>query len=234
MNRDIIVSAARRLLWTCGPQESAVASNFFRHLEDVMRKGCRLFVIYCRVSERMQNHKGNLRDQMKLLRSLIEYQGGTVVDVFGEIAAGWELRNEPDKRSKLFDAIAAAEKVGAVVVTESTDRYLRHPLYTAMDQDLQPTLRQFQELQQKANCVMLATLLHPDASPRKVRGHQSKRGQQVKGKKGGRPKKPGHMKRRRKNLLAEVRRMREAGNSLGVIAKQTNVPKPTIQVWLAR
>ena len=86
--------------------------------------------------------------------------------------------------------LSPAPRYGAIIVAESTDRYLRHHDYHA-DTTLLPTVGQFEDLKARAQGVTLATVLPPDATKAEVSSHQKKRGQRAKGNKGGRPaKKP--------------------------------------------
>ena len=80
------------------------------------------------------------------------------------------------------------------------------------------------------------TLLDPDMPPKIVRSFQSKWGQKIKGKRGGRPKvkEPGYMKRRRKRELPKILRLRKQGFSYGDINKKTGISKATAYSWVKK
>src|SRR5690242_19033717 len=95
----------------------AVASKYLAHV--VALKPCPV-VLYLRVSSRGQEE--HLDDLEKDLVWELESKGFEVVAVFKEVISG-----SADDRAMLQLAILEAERTGAIVVTESADRYLRHP-----------------------------------------------------------------------------------------------------------
>jgi hypothetical protein len=124
---------------------------------------------------------------------------------------------------------ARAEKLGAKIVAESTDRLIRPSDYSKYNQEAQARTDDLEELRFYTLGVPLVTFVHPDASPSEVRAHQSSRS----GKKGGRRPKPpaGYKKRRRKQMRPIARRMTRRGYSLNDIAAETGLPRSTIQRW---
>jgi hypothetical protein len=134
----------------------------------------------------------------------------------------------------LADLIAWAAARGAVVVAETTDRYVRHERYTNLNQDLQATLEQMQEVSRIAGDVKLFTRIDPDATPSECRSAQIERGQDQKGQKGGgnRKKEPGWKKELREAKKPEARKMLKRGMSYGQIGKALGVNRRTVWGWL--
>jgi hypothetical protein len=112
--------------------------------------------------------------------------------MFADVASGWKWDCRPGLRA----AIRRAKKEGAIIVAESTDRFIRSKAFhTKNNPGAQPTQDEFLMLQRKADGVQLATILPPDTPWREVRGHQSRRGQNGKQRRGGRPRKEvGHIR----------------------------------------
>ncbi len=79
-------------------------------------------VLCCRVSERTQDHNGNLADAENGLCQIAESHGVIVVDVVRYVGSGcdpiWLAR-----------AAAIAKQHGAILVAESANRFIRHPAY---------------------------------------------------------------------------------------------------------
>jgi hypothetical protein len=124
-----------------------------------------------------------------------------------------------------------------VIVTTSSDRFLRNiDFHTKDNPCVLPTEFEFEELMKLTCDVPLLTLLNPDMSWKEVRGFQSIWGQQIKGNKGGRPKKnkPGYKKQIRLEKLPRVLRMHNKNISLGDIAVVTGIPKPTVWYWIKK
>jgi hypothetical protein len=123
-------------------------------------------------------------------RTLAELRTGLTVREVARRYRVWGIR-------QLVPAIELARKHGAALLAESTDRYLRHHDYKSTN-PVPPTDDQFRALAELAGDVPLVTVLPPDATHGEVRSQQIKRGQQAKGRKGGRPTKarPGDTKRR--------------------------------------
>jgi hypothetical protein len=85
-------------------------------------------------------------------------------------------------------AAARAKDEGAVLLAESTCRFLRAANYNhKTNRNAKPTTQDFRDLLRLTGNVTLATRLHPDASQHKVRSRQTKRGHKTQGQKGGRP-----------------------------------------------
>jgi hypothetical protein len=185
------------------------------------------------VSERFQGYTGNLNDQKATVLRELARLGIPVIAVYKKIEPGWRLELCPE-RASLAAAAQRARKHGAILVAESTSRFIRNIDWTTDNQDAVPTKEEFEQLTNLTGGVPLATILYPGASSGEERGYQSRRGQVAKGRKGGRsPKrKPGYKKQRRLALKPEALRLRRDGCGLGTIAKQLGVPKSTVQCWV--
>lgn len=219
-----------------GNSPTVPASRYVHHAKKLAksRPGTKV-VLFCRVSTRDQNKTGNLRDQELSLRRAAKRLGLVVVDSYHEVTSGW-IVDLPFGRTGLTWAAEAAKENDAIVLAESTDRFLRNRKFNSKKcPDLLPTKADFEELRRLTWSVTLATLLDPDTHPREVRAYETRRGQKAKGKKGGRPKNnpPGYKKRRRASLFPRVVTMHERGASLGEIASAVGVPRSTIQGWVS-
>ncbi len=193
----------------------------------------------CRVSKRPQRYRGNLDDQEQGLREFVADFGGVVVGVVRHVGSGWD-------GPWLIKAVARARMCGAVLLAESTDRFIR-PLdyHSKRNPDAQATEEDLRCLRCWTKGVRLLTVLDPDASPREVRSWQRKRGQSAKGRKGGRPrsqpppeqtpaKYPGYKKDRREAKLPAVLQRRARGESLRQIAEAEEVPVATVEEWIQK
>ncbi len=232
-------SALRRIELKYGRKSKpAKASEYLHHLDEYHEKHPDIQAeIYCRVSERMQGYKHNLDTYEKKLRRELQKRNIPVVGCFREICSGWVLN---DDRFALVYAVKKAKKhkakITTVLVASSSDRFLRNKYFTTKKPDILPTEAEFEELKKLTCDVPLVTLLDPDMPPNKVRGYQSKWGQQAKGNRGGRPKKnkPGYKKQIRLEKLPRVLRMHNKNISLGDISAVTDIPKPTVWYWIKK
>ncbi len=207
------------------------ASRYIHYLTALVKAGLvERVVLYCRVSTESQERAGHGEDQEDYLRYAIERLGILVLRPFHDTCSGHDLN-----RPGLDMAIAYALKHDAILVAESTDRFLR-PADCHTDQHARPTKEQFEELARLARGVKLATLRKPDAPPSDARSHQSKRGQWANGDKGGRRKAnpPGYKKDRREKWLPTVLRMRAEGMSVRDIAKEVPVSPSTVGRWIRK
>ena len=204
------------------------ASNYIAPVS-VIQPGDKM-VIYCRVSEHTQNHNGNLNDQELNLRNELAKLGAIIVGVVRREKSGWDCK-------WLAEAVEKARAHGAKLVAETTSRFIRNPDYHSKNApDAQATKEDLQGLAVWTDGVTLVTLLHPDASAGEERSYQTRRGQDAKGKKGGRPRKqlPGRKKERRRELIQQVLTLDRKGWSRRAIASRISVPKSTIQDWIRR
>ena len=188
----------------------------------------RKVVLVCRVSRRHQSDRGNLKNQEANLRRAAESVGAIVVLVIRYVGSGvnpWWV-----ERAAMF-----AQQHGAILLAESTDRFIR-PLdyHSKRNPHAKPTRMDLDDLRFYAAGAPLVTLCEPNAELAEVRSLHSKRGQRSKGRKGGRPRSrtPGYLKQRRTALIDRVKRLRRRGRSLRAIARKTGVPFNTVHRWI--
>ena len=179
-------------------------------------------VLVCRVSTCNQGKRKNHSDQEAALREWVKERGGIVVDVVKIVISGFNPY-------WLARAVAIAERRSAKLLAESTDRFIRHPAYHSVEcPNAQPSNCELRDLRDWAEGTELVTMLHPNATLEEVRSYQSKRGQRMKRKKGGRRER---LKNRRKRLEAKVLELRQSGASFREIEKQIGVPFNTARRW---
>ncbi len=210
-----------------GDQSEVDASRFIAHLST--RKHKRIFLL-ARVSTSKQNVTKNARDQIRWMRHEAELRGFEVVGHQRAVTNG-SLR---DDTIHFELAAKRARELGAVLVAESVDRFIRSPFYHPSEEsDTMARLGDFERLKTITGDLKLATFLKPDLHWTKVRGHQSKRGQTEKGKKGGRPviKRAGYKKQRRLKKKGGVVALKKAGHSLREIEQITGVSRATAGRW---
>ena len=160
------------------------ASEYIEHATEEIKPGNRV-VLCCRVSGHVQEKNKNLADQEKHLRERAKRLGAEVAEVVSYQGPGADPYPYWLVRARLL-----AERHGAKLLAETTDRLVRHPLYhSANHPDLQAREADLREMQRLTKGIIIATDLNPDASPEEVRSYQRKRGQEMKGNCGGRPRK---------------------------------------------
>jgi hypothetical protein len=191
---------------------------------------CDPLILCARVSTLAQARAGNLKDQVSNLRRIAEERGATVIDVFEHIGPGWDCE-------WLVPPIDAAKKQGAKLFAESLSRIVRsksyHPVW---DPEAQPSDEQLHRLHDMSDGVPLVTVVAPAAPANEERGYQSKRGQECKSRRGGRPpsKPAGYKLARRHQMLPKVLAMRATGASYSAISQRTGLPRTTVRDWLQR
>jgi DNA invertase Pin-like site-specific DNA recombinase len=177
-------------------------------------------LIYCRDSGRGQ--KENLRHQKSTVKRRLEEIGFRVVRSFGEIAEGWK-KDRPEFRR----AVRKAKATGLLLVAESLDRFWRPP--PGPDCKLPPmNSLEFKRFLSATEGVRIAVL---DPSE-KARSEQTKRGQEARGHKGGRPKET--KKKRRERLSPIALKLSEARYSYRRIGRELKVPWRTVRDWIFR
>ncbi|MBA3481315.1 MAG: helix-turn-helix domain-containing protein [Pirellulales bacterium] len=216
------MSTEKKVRWRIPP--AGKASNYISPLN--LPRGSKV-VLCCRVSGYEQHRTEKLARQVAALRREAEQRGLIVIDVVTHVGSGIDP-------SWLADAAVLAERLGATLVAETTDRFIRSSRYSKVVQDAQATEADLGQLRLFTYGVPLATLLHPAASPAQVRSYQRKRGQRATGRRGGRPvvPTPGYKKLRRERRWAVVARLHRRGLSLRSIADWTDVPEATVRRWL--
>ena len=157
------------------------ASDYIMHATEEIRPGNRV-VLWCRVSGHVQEKNHNLDDSELWLRKRAGEKGAIVVGVDRHTGPGWDAKS-------LCKVTTMARCLGAkIILAESTDRLIRNPLYSKDRQNLQARDADLREMQTCTKGIIIATDLHPDATPEQVRSYQRRRGQQMKNNCGGRPK----------------------------------------------
>ena len=167
--------------WRC---TSGIASEFIHHLPDLLAEERRPVVLLCRVSNEKQEQQGNLDDQMNDAIAKLRKPGfrlGRDLFVFDAV----ESSRIQDDRLLLEWAVAFARERGAILVAVHRDRFIRSSSFDGRTKTEAPTIGEYVQLKRLAGDVPLATILHPDDPA--TRSKQIKRGQQAKGRKGGRP-----------------------------------------------
>jgi len=218
-------------LHAAGLKIPAKASQFVIHLKELVRSGAPLkVVLYLRVSSSSQKRTGSLRaSQRRMMREMAALKM-EVIAVFREIGSGWQ--------TDLVQRAAAAtyaKKHSAILVAESSDRFLRSVYYTKQNQAVLPSLVEWESFAHETQGVAVATLLDPDMPWNQVRSYQTERGIIEKNAKCGRPViiKPGDKKRRREKLLQRVLWLRFTWNcSYRFIEEETGVPPSTFRCWI--
>ena len=127
----------------------------------------------CRVS--IPCNKGHLDDQDSNLTWELERKGFDVVGIYKEVASA-----DAEDRTTLELAALNAKEAKTVLVSESTDRYVRgfcckreadKPRRIAVP----PNVMQFERFLALVHGAKIATLWHPDLSEKEVRKLQSER-----------------------------------------------------------
>ncbi len=235
--KHMTASAIKRRLQKKYPQgKPAKASNYIKYFKELIRekKGSFLpVVLSVRVSAWTQNHRGNLKRQIRWLkRELRRYGNVSIIAIIKHVGPGWK-----EGTRKIRKAARIARRRSGVIVAMSTDRLLRSPHYHSVyNPSAQPTDAEYEALLESVNGVTLATILHPDMTWKKVRGYQSKWGQKAKNNKGGRPKvnKPGYMKERFQEYLPIVLKLFSQNLSIRAISEETQIPKSTVADWIKK
>lgn len=152
------------------------AGEYIKHIDD-LKPGTRVILV-CRVSNR--ERKRNLPDQEAWLRRECQRRGLIVIGVLREKLSGFDP-------AWIARTAAIAKRCRAVLLAESTDRFVRSPFFhTAKTPYAQAQKSDLDYLAFFTEGATLVTVLPPDATPRDVRSHQRRRGQWAKNRKGGR------------------------------------------------
>jgi DNA invertase Pin-like site-specific DNA recombinase len=183
----------------------------------------------------MQNYYKNYKSHKRVLRKKFKKLNVLIAGCFYEICSGKKLNEE---REGLINAIQKArEYSNAVIVTTSSDRFLRHrDFHSVENPNILPTIEDFEQLKELTGDIPLLTLLNPDMPPQEVRSYQSKWGQRAKGNKGGRPRKKvaGYKKQQRIQKLGRVIRLYKKGKKISVISFKTGIKRSTITDWIEK
>ena len=133
-----------------------------------------------------------------------------------------------------------AKRHNGKIVAITADRLIRHPDFKSTGNNYERNARanteDLEDLKRFAGCVELVTLTDPDATLAECMALYKKIGQQVKGRKGGRPRKnpPGYKKERRLRNQSKVFWMRAVGYPVRRIARILHEPESTVRRWVRR
>ena len=218
-------------------QTTGKAGDYIAHFENLLpsRPGLKV-VLYCRVSRCWQSKNGNLKSQNEYLKKTIQrYRKKNdcnihITTTFEEVASGWE-----NDRTQLIDAARTAKVCNAVLVAESTCRFLRSDRFHSNKRpNVLPTIYEYENLVTDTQGVTLATIMPPDTAWKDIKGFQARRGQHSRSNYGGRPKDKysGYKNDRRTKYLKQVRQYYRKGLSIADIVRKTNIPRSTISDWI--
>lgn len=188
-------------------------------------------VLFARASHHQQSRRGNLRRQQAHLRDAAEAHRWTVAEIIATVASGQQPGIEFDR------AVMSAQRHGArAIVAESTDRYVRSAAWrsdVARRRSIEPARHGLSRLIVAADGVQLATLIDPDAGYAAAHAAHIRRGQEMSGQTGGRPRAESK-KQRRERLRARALELRAAGMSYRGIEAQLGgeVSSSTIRDWV--
>jgi hypothetical protein len=212
--------------------ERGQASNYIKWSPEVLCPGDKV-ILCCRVSEASHDRLTNLKDQELNLVERAAKLGAIVINKVNYVGSGID----PYWLAKVVDK---ARLVGAKLLAETTDRFIRHPDYHSnSNPNAQARNVDLEDLKKWTEGVVLVTDLHPDALPREVRFYQQHRGQVAKHSKGGRPVRR-EWKKRRMKFIGKAKALRESGLSYRQIAGRLNelegmllnVTHVTVYNWL--
>lgn len=222
------IARARERARAVAKRPTAKASNYISHIDDVSQGG-----VYVRCTRgSTPSQRSHLAEQFSLLEVEVLKRGGVIVTP-PELPIG-HVGNGKDP-SWLTPYARIAKEHGAKLLAESTDRFIRSAEYHPHTHPhVRPSKWDFLRLRICTLGVPLVTLIHPDASYREVRRHQTRRGQIAKGKAGGRPVRElaGHKKERRERLLPQALELKRQGTSIKKISKELGVAYMTACDWL--
>lgn len=184
-------------------------------------------VLLCRVSTDDQDANRNLDDGTMHAWRHLRAMGCRPVTM----DEGVETSNIFSNRTILEQAIEEARRLGAMLVAPSRDRFIRSRSFgrgqTAKGEP--PCVHEYEQLIHMAEGVLLATLLPPDEPSRSRR---IKRGQDAKGRKGGRPRKnaSGDKKDRRERLKPHAAELLKKGMSQRAVAAVSGIRESTLRL----
>jgi hypothetical protein len=135
-------------------------------------------VLICRVSTDAQKENGNLAHQVSGLRANARKHSRNIIEIYEETASGKTGGN----REQLRRAAKRAKDCNAILVAESTDRFIRTAHYTSRHQGAILRMKDLERLRRLTLGVPLATLIPPDTQWQQVRSRQTRRGLKFKSK----------------------------------------------------
>lgn len=206
-----------------GSFECGKASDFIRCIFELAQRHPGLAVVfYIRVSSYPQAWNENHRAQLRYLRAVARRIGLKPIGVIYEVDSGWTRG-----RQRFAEAVRLAERQHAVILAESTCRFIRSLFYRTTNPGILPTTGEFQMLAAEARGALLATCLHPDEDWKSVRAHETKRGKGI-------VSEPGELLRQRQNNLRRVLKLRYMDYSILEIVRMTGLARSTIRDWIRK
>lgn len=193
-------------------------AEYFHHWLDACLPGDAV-ILTCRVSGRLQDHRGNNQDQATRLRIECAKRRIEVAGVVMHVGPGWH----PEWLAR---AVELAKRSGVTkLLARSTNRYLRHESYSKAAWQLQPTDHELRLLKAITGDLTLCTFLDPCATAADERKLESEWGLWA----NASTLRPSVRKRL---LINDARELRDVGWPLRRIARELNVPPMTISDWL--
>lgn len=215
------------------------AGRTSKYAQQLKLKPGQLCVVWGRESTDAQAK--NMEGQVVNVRQDIERASCIVVQVIERTVSGKVI--EKGKKGKVLEELAAAARVakqfGAILVAESTCRFVRNQHYHPKKYpNARPTDAELRLLALATRGVQLMTVLPPDMPLNAVRKYQAERNRRFKGRKarGGRPvtKRPGYMTKRKQQLLPKVIELAANGRSFKDIERSTGIPAATAWRWATK
>ena len=156
-------------------QNTGKASNYISRFKKLLLlSGFLKVVLYCRVSRCQQEENGNHKDQRRyMLRMIRRYEKKyrvrvKIIKIYYEVASGWDK-----DRPELIKAAQTAKKYDAVIVAESSCRFVRNRLFHSnKNPDVLPTTYDYEKLMKDGDGAILATIKKPDAPWKKVKSYE--------------------------------------------------------------
>lgn len=219
-------SSARHSLKPFKPESPpGIASDYIQLLEYILKNyPNEKIVLFCRASSKT-NQKNTLPVQVADLKNNIQKMGGIIVDEYQFVDSG-KLSFEHIKRH-WKKAAKLARKHGAILVAESTDRFIRSNEFTHQNKNAPISVPEFEELAAATIGVRLATYLPPDEKMEIVCRHQAERKKRL-----GTQKKSGRHRKQRttqetKSDIPILKECLKKGDSLRKIEQHHGIPRST-------
>ncbi len=204
------------------------ASNYITCMGDL--DGVHTCFLVCRVSTKQQDHTGNLGGQTDFLSKVACRASWEVLEVVRHVGSGIDPHWLQEWAQK-------AKEKGAVLLAESTDRFIRHAHFQSSDSvfsDMQADEQDLQRLKKATRGVILVTVYDPDSPPESIRSSQRKRGQAAKENSGGRPEKKITRRELKEGNIEQVVSWYRGGFSTREISRKLALQKVTVShktVW---
>lgn len=163
--------------WSSGEQQMPYILPEILHVPDALERYPEIsHVFYHRLSSGGQGSKGKLAEKtLAAENELLKLTAGTRSRLLWE-AYGIEEGKLSMPRPKLIEAAAFAAEQGAILVAADLSRFIRSEAYhRCTNFDAEPTQRELAKLGRLTNGVILATVLHPNATESERHSNATKR-----------------------------------------------------------